>query len=205
MSLNVECPRCGRRLSVAESAGGEQVICPRCLSDVAIPAGREDFQADRPEARERGLSCPHCGRAVEPLWLTCPWCEEPLRGGIDRRYGRPDLDVRRDRKRTGVFVILLAVLGLIGLAICGFGAFAELGNGDYVPMIYLAVPLLFLAGLTALIVFLRSGGNMGPDAFRRIVVGTLAMAGGLVVLTMCFVGALFVYVLAVCGPLRGHF
>ena len=27
-----------------------------------------------------GMTCPHCGRAVQPDWRVCPYCSEPLKG-----------------------------------------------------------------------------------------------------------------------------
>jgi hypothetical protein len=155
-------------------------------------------QTEEPQRREAGPSCPHCGRAVEPIWLTCPWCDEPLRGRRYDGYGRPDLDVRRDRKATGVILILLAVLGGLGVAVLAYGAAALLSQGILEPAIYLAVGLLFLAGLTTLIVFVRSGGNPGAAGFRRVAVGTLAMAGVVMLVTVCAGFALFIFLLVVC-------
>jgi len=136
---------------------------------------------------------------VEAVWVSCPWCEEPLRGRGDVRYGRPDLDVRRDTKRTSVVLIALAVLGGLGVAFLAWQAFALFTNEQaYQPMLFLAVGLLFLAGLSTLIVYLRSGGNPGAGGVRRVVVGTFAMAGGVMLLGICTGLALFVFLLAVC-------
>ena len=202
MSQRVECPSSGRGLVVAESARGERVTCPRCLAEVDVPATRGDgnaVQQDRPERRETGMACPHCRREVQAVWIACPWCEEPLRGRDPRGYGRADLDVRRDRKWTGIVVIILAVLGGVGVAILGFNAFAIFAEAQTVePMIYLAVALLFLAGLTTLIVFVRSRGNPGAGGFRRVFVGTLAIAGGLMVFGTCAGFAIFIFVFAMC-------
>jgi O-antigen/teichoic acid export membrane protein len=136
---------------------------------------------------------------VEAIWLMCPWCEEPLRGRSHGLYGRADLDVRRDTKRTSVVLIALAVVGGLGVAFLALQAFTLFTQEQaYQPMLFLAVGLLFLAGLSTLIVFLRSGGNPGAAGVSRVVVGTLAMAGGMMLLGICTGLALFVFLLAVC-------
>lgn len=201
MAVRVQCPSCGRSLLARAETVGSRATCPSCLAEITVPQSGpapEAVQAERPGPPQRGPRCPRCGRDVEPIWLTCPWCEEPLRGRRYDAYGRPDLDVRRDRKATGVVVIILAVLGGIGVAILGFSAFGMLSQGYFEPAIYLAVGLLFLAGLTTLIVFVRSGGNPGSAGFRRVAVGTLAMAGGIMAVTTCAGIALFVFLLVVC-------
>ena len=83
---------------------------------------------------------------------------------------RPDLDVRRDTKRTSCLVIGLAVIG--GLGVGGLACalwWGVLGAGRQIQTSFrLAVPLLallFLAGLSTLIVFVRSRGNPGAAVF----------------------------------------
>jgi hypothetical protein len=208
MSERIKCPSCDTGLILPESARGSPATCPRCLAEISTPEvgrGPDAIQAERPERREGALSCPHCGRTVEAIWITCPWCEEPLRGRDLGRPGRADLDVRRDTKRTSCFVIVLAVIGGIGVAWSGLQAFSVAAQGGYSALLYLVVPLLFLAGVSTLIVFVRSGGNPGASGVRRVIVGTLAMAGGLVLLGALTVFAFFVYILIVCGGLlRPH-
>jgi hypothetical protein len=209
MSVRVTCPSCGRSLLAREAALGSRGTCPSCLAEITIPETEQpapSVQADRPEPRERGPSCPNCGRVVEAIWVTCPWCEEPLRGRHDRSYGRPDLDVRRDRTGTGAALIVLAVLGGLGVLAFGIQAVGALSEGYFQPLISLLVALLFLAGLTTIIVFVRSRGNPGAAGVRRVVVGTLAMAGGIMAGSFCLGVAAFIVVLAVCAAAmsRGH-
>jgi hypothetical protein len=114
MSERIKCPSCSAGLILPESARGSPTTCPRCLAEVSVPEWRREadaIQTERPERREGASSCPRCGRTVEPIWITCPWCEEPLRGRERGRNGAADLDVRRDTKRTGCLVIVLAVIG----------------------------------------------------------------------------------------------
>ena len=207
MSQRIECPSCGRGLIVSESVRGEQLTCPRCLAAVDVPAPRNDRDEIDADRRDSGLSCPRCHRDVQAIWVACPWCEEPLRGRDPHGYGRPDLDVRRDRKRTGVVVILLAILGGIAVAGMSAQAFALFAQAQGLEaMIYLAVGLLFLAALSTLIVFVRSKGNPGADGFRRVAVGTLAMVGALMVFGTCAGLSVFIFLLAVCLTGNGpHF
>jgi hypothetical protein len=208
MSERIKCPVCSAGLILPESVRGSPATCPRCLAEISTPvSGREAnaIQTERPEWGKESSWCPHCGRTVEAIWITCPWCEEPLRGRDLGRRGRADLDVRRDMKGTSCFVIVLAVIGGIGVTWCGLQAFSVAAQGGYSALLYLVVPLLFLAGVSTLIVFVRSGGNPGASGVRRVIVGTLAMAGGLVLLSALTVFAFFVYILIVCGGLlRPH-
>jgi len=200
MALHIRCPSCGRDLVVAESARGERVTCPRCLAEVSVPPAG-GVQTEPTERGAAGPACPRCGRAVEPLWLTCPWCEEPLRGGRPGAEGRPDLDVRRDRQGTGVALMILAVIGglgilLIGANLAALGQFVGYqGLGVYV------VALLFLAGLSTIVVFVRSGGNPGAAGFRRVVVGTLAIAGVIILTVIAVIACVFT--VCVAGAVRG--
>jgi hypothetical protein len=179
MSERIKCPSCGAALLLPDSLRGSRGTCPRCLAEISIAEAERQpdaIQTERPERRE-----------------------ELVRGQERGRYGRPDVDVRRDTGGTSVLVILLAVVGGIGVGCMGLGTFAGWGMGDYSGLPYLAVPLLFLAGVSTLIVFLRSKGNPRAVNFRRVAVGTLALAGGLI-LTM-FSVCIFFFI--VCLGLAG--
>ncbi len=201
MSERIKCPSCSVGLVLPESGRGSPATCPRCLAEISTRAAAREMdaiQTERPARREAASSCPRCGRTVEAVWLTCPWCEEPLRGRERGRNGAADLDVRRDTKGTGCLVIGLAVIG--GMGVAGM-IFSEVSAGDFSQTPYLVVPLLFLAGISTLIVFLRSGGNPGASGVRRVIVGTLAMAGGLVILGALTILGFLIYILVVCGQM----
>ena len=204
----IKCPSCSAGLILPESVRGSGATCPRCLAMVSVPeTGREPdaIQAERPQEREGALSCPHCGRTVEAIWITCPWCEEPLRGRERGRNGAADLDVRRDTKRTGWLLVLLAVIGGPGVGYLGLwplvGGVEVIAEGNYSELVYVAVallPLLFLAGLSTLIVFVRSRGNPGASGVRRVIVGTLALAGGVILVSLLLCLAFFVFLCIAC-------
>jgi hypothetical protein len=219
MSERIKCPVCSVGLILPESALRSSMTCPRCLAEVtALEARREAgaIQTERPERREGALSCPHCGRTVEAIWITCPWCEEPLRGRERGRNGAADLDVRRDAKRTSCLVIVLAVIGGLSFSYSGGkllfylgGALSDPAEFDPYTVLLLCafcflLPLLFLAGLSTLIVFVRSRGNPGAISFRRVAVGTLAIAGGLVTLGGLTVLAIFILLLLTCAKNGGR-
>jgi hypothetical protein len=192
MTQRVECPGCRRTLAVPDWTEGPWVTCPRCLARVPNPAAADSY---RPEWAGR-RRCPRCGKEVERLWVSCPFCEEPLRGG------GLDLDVRRDRRATNVFVILLAVVGAIGIALMTAQAAMAAANPyypQYGPLITLTVGLLFLTGLVTFIVFLRSGGRPGAAGVRRVVVGTLATAGAVIGGGVLLCLTLLVFFLALCA------
>jgi uncharacterized paraquat-inducible protein A len=212
MSERIKCPSCSTGLILPESVRGSSATCPRCLAMVSVPErGREpdSIQAERPQEREGALSCPHCGRTVEAIWITCPWCEEPLRGRERGRNGAADLDVRRDTKRTGYLVIVLAVIGGLGVSSAVGGAlFYSVGAGIFDPNFdpYLALffwaclllPLLIMAGISTLIVFVRTRGNRGAISFRRVAVGTLALAGAIPLLWLLLLLSAYVFLFIVC-------
>jgi hypothetical protein len=206
MSERIKCPSCSTGLILPESVRGSSATCPRCLAMVSVPETRGEpdaIQAERPERREGALSCPHCGRTVEAIWITCPWCDEPLRGRERGRNGAADLDVRRDTKRTGCFVIGLAGIGVLGILVLGGQTFSWAAESNVIPLVYFVVALLFLAGLSTLIVFVRSGGNPGASGFRRVAVGTLALAGVGTLVMLLVIFSIIVYICIVCSQHTG--
>ncbi len=195
MTVRVTCPSCGRGLLAQESALGSRATCPACLAEIPVSETERAAGAVQTARRESGPSCARCGRDVESVWMTCPWCEEPLRGRAPRAYGRPDLDVRRDEKGTSCFLIALASVGGLGVAFYGFGALAAFAQtGSLGPVVVLAVFLLFLAGVVTLVVFVRSPGRPGTQVVRRVVIGTLAVVGTVIASVL----ALFVFLFVVC-------
>jgi hypothetical protein len=196
MSECVKCPVCSVALILPESAQWSALTCPRCLAEVtALEARREAaaIQTERPERRE-----------------------DRLHRRVYRPDDVPDLDVRRDTKRTSCLVIVLAVIGGLGVSYSGGKALFYLGGAlsdpaEFDPYSVLLIcafcfllPLLFLAGLSTLIVFVRSRGNPGAISFRRVTVGTLAIAGGLVTLGGLTLLAIFIFLLIICAGNGGH-
>ena len=171
MSERIKCPSCSVGLSLPEAVRGSPATCPRCLAMVSVPeTGREPdaIQSERSDRRE-----------------------EPLRG-------LPDIDVRRDTKGTSCLVVALAVIGGLGLGLLGLDFLLFATNGFYPPLLFLAVSLLILAGISTL----RSRGNPGATGFRRVAVGTLALAG-VIILVIPAVGVCFFVVCMAATRGRG--
>jgi hypothetical protein len=103
---------------------------------------------------------------------------------------------------------VLAVIGgpgvtyLGGVALFGLVYTALFDSANlWQPLLFFAVPLLFLAGLSTLIVFVRSRGNPGAIGFRRVAVGTLALAGAIALVGLLLLLSAEVFLFIVChGP-----
>ena len=183
MSERIQCPSCGAGLVLPDSIQGSAATCPRCLAAITVPEAvrvPSAIQAERPEARDEG-AFPH--------------------------YNRADLDVRRDMRGTSCFVSGLAVVGLLGILFTAWGAFSAAANykgvipsDRFIPILYLVGALVFMAGLRTLMVFVRSGGNPGASGPRRVVVGTLALAGGATLVVLLLIVAFIILIVVTCGP-----
>jgi hypothetical protein len=199
MSQRLTCPGCGHTLRIPDDRANATLTCPDCLARVAVPEAA-GIQREPPAAAAvtAAPACPGCGQPVESGWRVCPHCREPLRppraraGGI--RVPDLDLDVRRDSRGTGGLLVVLAALGGLGAGYALLFGVAAWGEGEP-ALFFLTLGVLFVLGLiSAAIVYTRQGGGTRPPGIRRVVVGTLALAGGLLVLGV----AVLVFVCAVC-------
>jgi hypothetical protein len=183
MSERIKCPSCSAGLILPESARGSPTTCPRCLAEISTGEARREpdaIQAERPEQRENAIT-----------------------GG---RYGRPDIDVRRDTKQTSCFVIGLAVIGTLGVVVTGWGTLSAAANSQLTPLVYFVVALLFLAALSTAIVFGRSEGHPKAVGFRRVAVGMLALAGVVTLVIFLLIFSFIVLIVVTCGPgVFGHY
>jgi hypothetical protein len=199
MSERIKCPSCGAGLILSQTAGEWRATCPRCLAEINVPEAQpapDAVQEQKPAPRRDASSCPHCGRAVEAAWLTCPWCDEPLRGRQRPHDNRPDLDVRRDAQRTSGFVILLAGIGVLGVVLI-----AAYRLMDWSALL---VALLFVGGFSTLIAFISSHGRLDAAGFRRIAVSTFAIAGGAILMVLFGLASIVIFFMVVCGPMLRH-
>jgi len=94
------------------------------------------------------LTCPACGEGIKPHWKTCPACLHPL--DVER-------SVRFDLLLSGVAMIILAFIGLIGMVTNLFRDKHSLTNDQ------------FLLGLGAIIFASMVGGGLigGSHTERR--------------------------------------
>jgi hypothetical protein len=209
MPHRVTCPGCGRTLSVPDDVKTGQLSCPRCLAKFDNPAvAPVDRPAPSPPlpASQPGGTCPRCGKHVEPYWRFCPNCEAVLRGPRRSAVGKVvDEDVHRDTRGTSVFLILLAVLGGLGLIFYVFAGVASLKDGGGSALLAIALGILFLGMITTGIMFWRTRDNPSQRGLGRVLIGTLAMTGGLIVVS-CIAGvAVFAFFFIACLAAGGKF
>jgi hypothetical protein len=182
MPVQLTCPSCNRVLKVPDDVKTRELSCPRCLAKFANPAAP--------------------ARTAEEPPLTVTLAEPqaaPFGGSHRRRAVRiVDEDVRRDTKGTSVVLILLAILGGLGLLFYVWAGFASLQNGGGQVLIAVLLGVLFLGLITTGIMFWRTRDNPSERGFGRVVVGTLAMTGGLIALS-CSIGlAVIVFFFVAC-------
>jgi hypothetical protein len=210
MAEPILCPSCQTPLSVPADFQLAWLTCPRCLAVVANPAAQAVTQetpatpaavrspvrrAAEGETRPTEL-CPACGKPTQSQWVFCPYCEEPLNspfGGVDAR-------VRRDTRRTGVGMVLLAVLGGLGIGYALLGGGAMLvQEGDPSLFLGVLVGLVVLAGVVTLFTLARSRGDFKARGVGRIFLGTLKLAGALIAIGGILTVAAVVFIFAVCA------
>jgi phage FluMu protein Com len=201
---SVTCPGCHRLLRVADDVTDAEVTCPRCLASVAVP----QVSAITPQEPSAGrpTSCRRCGRRVEEQWRFCPYCEAvlfgPRRGA---RGGGFDDVVRRDRTGTNVLLILLAVLGGFGLLAYLAAAISTFKDGGAQLLIGIFVGVLFLAIISTGIMFWRTRNRPEERGIGRVIVGTLALTGGLFGAGCVLSVATFVFFFVACLVTGGRF
>ncbi len=213
MALTLSCPSCGQPLRVARDFPLAELICPRCLAPVASPGSEAAAPApapraagtppQSPEAESRPAPvCPGCGRPTQAPWVICPYCEEPLRAPP----GAADVRWRRAERRTGCGVIALTVVGGLGLLYGIVGTLIEgFEDREWGPLVVVLLALLVLAGVSTVITLVRGKGDPNARGVRRIVRGTLALAGLLILVGALLGLAAFAYVFAVCLAGGGRF
>ena len=158
------------------------------------------------------VTCPSCGQRLRipdehpGLALTCPRCLAKLAPGVTatptargmQPQRVPDVEIRRDTRRIGVGLILLAVLGGLGIAYYFFVAGAIATRGQTDPLLSGFVGLAFLALVGTGLVLWRTRANPAAQGLGRVIIGTLALAGALIAGIFLLWLALIVFILAVC-------
>jgi hypothetical protein len=156
VSERATCPSCRQELvlSFLSRAGPAQLTCPRCLAAVPVPAAGPAAAA--PQAPE-GL------RADTP----------PQRAGPAAAL---DTDVRRDARGAHWALVVLAVLGGIGTAFALAFSYHEGHTGALAGVL---VALLFLAVVSFAVLLVRNKGDLRAAGPGRVLLGTFALAGGI--------------------------
>lgn len=111
MPIQVNCPKCGKKLKIADAAAGKKVKCPACDGVVLVPVSDDLFgdepepepkpepptpppQAKRPRSSSGGATKP----ASKPAASSKPPEEDDLFGGIDLSGIEKDSPETEDRK-----------------------------------------------------------------------------------------------------------
>jgi hypothetical protein len=183
MAERVTCPGCQQTLVIPAGSRNRWLTCPRCLSPVANPQAVAPG-AIQAEAPARAPAADVYGVQAEP--------DPPLAERVRRGAAGIDVDVRRDTRATSGCLILLAVLGALGIGLLFLGALGVLAEGESGPLVTLAVGLFVLGLISAGIVAARGSG--GERFAGRVVLGTLALSGGLIL----FLLAILVFAFVVC-------
>ena len=105
----------------------------------------------------------------------------------------------RDSKRTGAGLIVLANLGAIGIGgnlLVAFGAAANART--LTPLFAIGLAIAFLAAVATGIMFLRTRHDPSARGVRRVIFGTLALTGGLILAAIVVALAVIIFVLVAC-------
>jgi Double zinc ribbon len=208
VARELTCPSCGHVLRVPEDMQEPWVTCPRCLASVNNPLEQSITAAPPPATPTAAISaetqhpsmCPGCSKNIDPQWRFCPHCNYPLQSRDERFDVRvPERDIRRDSKRTGAGLILLAVLGALGIGgnlLAALGAAAE--GRSLTPLFAVGLAIAFLAAVATGIMFLRTRHDPSARGVRRVIFGTLALMGGLMAAAIVVALAVIIFVLVAC-------
>lgn len=152
------------------------------------------------------VTCKSCGSILEvpeaciDRWLTCPRClakvatfEASSHEAVSSPHDEVHREVQRDTRGIGVGVILLAVLGGIGL-LQMLGCAGAIAKESPEFLVVLLVCLGFLALFSTAIMFVRTQHHPEARGIGRVVVGTLALVGIVMLLAISFI----VFLLAMC-------
>jgi hypothetical protein len=136
-------------------------------------------------------NCPRCEKPVDLEWRFCPNCEAVLhgpergsRGGNQHRAMHAVLALPENR-----IVLVLAIAGIIGLSlivlVIGIAVMLSYGSGFGCAFVFGA----FLILTFGLVVYQRlNEDELFGRVVKAIVVGALAFAGGLMIMSCTFGG-----------------
>jgi len=218
MQDTVTCPSCRIRLRLPVEPPPGGMTCPRCLARVHDPSvpltsiqatlppvadagGSSPPEADAPSL-PRPTNCPSCGKPTEPVWMFCPYCEQPIEREKRSRSGSGvDRDIKRDSVALKIALGLLCVLGGIG-TLWYFAA--TLADGRPEGVVFGIVALLFLGLISTGIMFWRTRNNPRERGFGRVVLGTFTLIGiGLATgCSLALAVVVFAFVVCMAGGMR---
>ncbi|MBL8798567.1 MAG: zinc ribbon domain-containing protein [Planctomycetia bacterium] len=193
MSQTVSCAGCQTVLRVPGNCTDRWLTCPRCLATVENPV------AAAPPVVPAGDHCPGCGKALEPTWRFCPYCNSSTAPTRSTPRRPADADVRLD---TGLIGVGLVILGLLGAAAIFFGTFTSVQGPKSsrkatdiaeIGMVGLGAELVLLLAVVIGIVLTSTSRNLGFKIGGAIA-GTLTI----VALVMVLLCSGFILLFATC-------
>jgi len=153
------------------------------------------------------VTCPSCQRLLQVQAdfvvssFTCPACLARIQypgkptAALGTKYDYlVEHEVQRDVRRTGTGIIILAVLGGVGLSQFLWCIIPFSAQGDFSAVGIALAFILFLGLLSTAIMFWRTRHDPSARGIGRVVVGTLALAGVVVLLLL----AAFIVFFVVC-------
>jgi hypothetical protein len=205
MTDTITCPGCGRRLVLPAGIEADLLSCPKCLAQIPNPRRQEvpaaaGIQTELAPARPVVPTCPFCEEAVEPSWRFCPNCNAPLREPRRTHAAPVDDEVRKDTRNASGCIIFLAVLGGVGsfLVLMTWLKFAGSDAGAVGEAFLIFFCVLALAAVVAIVQLAR-----GKTATAgKVVVGTLATFGGLILVWFAFL--VFLFIVCLVNPPKFH-
>lgn len=161
-----------------------EIVCPACRHRLEVPDDAPGFP----------LTCPRC---LARIAAQPPGPVPPGRGTLPRRAA--DVEIQRDTRRTGVGLVILAVLGGLGIANYLFAAGVAAVQGEVRPILIFLVSLAFLVLLSTGLVLWRTRENPAARGVGRVILGTLALAGAVFGVAFVLVVAVIIFLFIVCS------
>ncbi|MBW3539867.1 MAG: hypothetical protein KY476_06325 [Planctomycetes bacterium] len=167
MSIETECPSCGRMLKVADSAAGQERDCPGCGQPVEIPEPVYEAElADDAEAAGGAprRPCPVCGEMIVASAAVCRFCGEVFDESIAGHSRERSAEALAQEKQDSQTSLLLLITGIIGcfspiLAIYGIVFLSKRSHDFPRKGLAIAGTVLHCLWSVFLIYYLSQGGN----------------------------------------------
>jgi hypothetical protein len=128
MTIQFDCPTCGKKLRAPEAAAGKKGKCPGCQNTFQVPepvyeaeeAGPPVVEIDESppeidEAQDDRRPCPMCGEMIKTNAVKCRYCGEIFDETLERAEKKKRRKKRDTDLETGDYVlaILCSAIGCI--------------------------------------------------------------------------------------------
>lgn len=163
MTIEFECPHCGKALSTSDDKAARQAKCPGCGGTISVPGDpveEDDFlfpgeSESKPPVPPRSRTCPMCGAVNPPRAAVCSRCGERF-PGAPVLYGGPATSGKATAALT------FGILSLVFSFCCGCFS---------LPLSVLAI----VFGVMALADVKQQGMEGGRSARAGIICGVISL------------------------------